>query len=170
LVFKGRIPPVRWYPENPETLGEHLRKARIDHGLRQEEVAAALGVGKTTICNWEMGHGDVSIRHLPKVLAFLGYDPRRESEHLGDQIRMQRERQGLSQVALAEKLDLNVSTVVAWERGRLRKLFPKVRRRFEEFLAGGPGPGGPSSGAPPPPRILASLALSLRPLTLLSRS
>jgi transcriptional regulator with XRE-family HTH domain len=49
---------------------------------------------------------------------------------------MQRERQGLSQVALAEKLGLNVSTVVAWERGHVRKLFPKVRQLFEAFVEG----------------------------------
>jgi DNA-binding transcriptional regulator YiaG len=48
-----------------------------------------------------------------------------------------RERQGLSQVALAKKLGVNASTVVAWERGRVRKPFPKVQRRFEEFLAAG---------------------------------
>ena len=44
---------------------------------------------------------------LPKVVAFLGFDPREASEELGDRIRMQRERQGLSQEALAEKLGLN---------------------------------------------------------------
>jgi hypothetical protein len=37
------------------------------------------------------------------------------------------------QGALAEKLGLNVSTMVAWERDRVRKLFPKVRRRFEAW-------------------------------------
>jgi transcriptional regulator with XRE-family HTH domain len=31
-------------------------------------------------------------------------------------------------VPIQKKLGLNVSTVVAWERGRVRKLFPKVRQ------------------------------------------
>jgi DNA-binding XRE family transcriptional regulator len=109
----------------------------MDRGLWQEHVAAELGVAVTTICNWEGNHTSVATRFLPKVVAFLGYDPRQQSEQLGDRIRMQRERQGLSQAALAEKLGLNVSTVVAWERGRVRKLFPKVRQRFEAFLAEG---------------------------------
>lgn len=85
-----------------------------------------------------MNHTSVATRHLPKVVAFLGYDPRQETGELGDRIRMQRERQGLSRVALADKLGLNASTVSAWERGRVRsRLFPKVRRRFEAFLAEG---------------------------------
>jgi transcriptional regulator with XRE-family HTH domain len=108
----------------------------MDRGLWQEHVAAVLGVSVSTICNWEGNHTSVATRFLPKVVAFLGYDPRQETGQLGDRIRMQRERRGLSQAALAEQLDLNVSTVVAWERGRVRKLFPTVRRRFEEFLAG----------------------------------
>ena len=54
---------------------------------------------------------------------------------MGDRIRSHRERHGLSQAALAAKLGLNTSTVNAWERGRVRKLFPTVRRRFEEFLS-----------------------------------
>jgi len=108
----------------------------MDRGLWQEYVATELGVSVATICNWEGNHTSVATRFLPKVVAFLGYDPRQESGQLGDRIRMQRERQGLSQVALAEKLGLNTSTVVAWERGRVRKLFPKVRRRFEEYVEG----------------------------------
>jgi transcriptional regulator with XRE-family HTH domain len=106
----------------------------MDRGLWQEHVAEALGVSVSTICNWEGNYTSVATRFLPKVVAFLGYDPRQETGQLGDRIRMERERQGLSQAALAEKLGLNASTVVAWERGRVRKLFPKVRQRFEEFL------------------------------------
>ena len=100
-------------------------------------MAAALGVGKTTMVNWETGHGDVSARHLPKVLAFLGYDPRGGGASTrGERIRLERERQGLSQEALAEKLGLNPSTVTAWELDRVRRPIRKVLRRFEDFLAG----------------------------------
>jgi len=118
-------------------MGDHLRKARMDRGLWQEHLAAELGVSVSTICNWEGNHTSVATRYLPKVLAFLGYDPREETGQLGDRIRRHRERQGLSQDALAEKLGLNASTVTAWERGRVRRLFPEVWRRFEAFLAEG---------------------------------
>jgi transcriptional regulator with XRE-family HTH domain len=99
-------------------------------------VAEVLGVDYQTVLNWERNHTTVSTRYIPQVVTFLGYDPRQESDLLGDRIRTLRERQGLSQSALAAKLGLNTSTVNAWERGRVRKLFPTVRRRFEEFLAG----------------------------------
>jgi hypothetical protein len=60
----------------------------MDRGLWQEHVAEALGVAVTTICNWEGNHTSVATRFLPKVVAFLGYDPREESGQLGDRLRM----------------------------------------------------------------------------------
>jgi transcriptional regulator with XRE-family HTH domain len=131
------MPPPRNYPQELTTLGDHLRKVRLERGLFQDQVARDLGVSVQTLLNWERNHTRVQTRFMPKVVAFLGYDPRQGSGQLGDRIRALRERQGLSQVALAAKLGLNASTVVAWERGRVRLAFPKVRKRFEEFLADG---------------------------------
>jgi DNA-binding transcriptional regulator YiaG len=108
----------------------------MDRDLRQEDVAAELGVGKSTIVNWEMGHARVAVWHLPRVVAFLGYDPMPEPATFGERIRAARRRQGISQETLAERLGLNVSTVTAWELGRVGKPFPKVRRLFEEFVQG----------------------------------
>jgi transcriptional regulator with XRE-family HTH domain len=140
LALKARIPairqitPVGWYPENPETLGEHLWKARMERGVSREEAAQVLGVGITTLWSWETGHASVSTRHLPKVVAFLGYDPRGEASTRGERIRMLRERQGLTQTALAKKLGLNPSTVTAWERGRVRRPYARFARLFKEYV------------------------------------
>jgi transcriptional regulator with XRE-family HTH domain len=137
LTLTAPMPPPRGYPQELKTLGDHLRKVRLERGLFQDQVASELGVSVQTLLNWERNHTRVQTRFMPKVVAFLGYDPREENGQLGDRIRVLRERQGLSQVALAARLGLNASTVVAWERGRIRLAFPKVRKRFEEFLAGG---------------------------------
>ena len=132
------MPPPRGCPRELQTLGDHVKKVRLDRGLFQEHLAREFGVSVGTVMNWEKNLTRVATRYLPKVVAFLGYDPRQESGgHLGGQIRALREGRGLSQDALAEKLGLNPSTVRAWERGEVRKLFPAVQRRFEEFLAGG---------------------------------
>jgi transcriptional regulator with XRE-family HTH domain len=131
------MPPPRGCPRDPRTLGDHLKKARLERGLLQDHVAREFGVSVSTLINWERNHTRVATRSVPQVVAFLGYDPREDTGQFGAQIRALRERQGLSQVALAAKLGLNASTVVAWERGRVQKPFPTVRRRFEGFLAGG---------------------------------
>lgn len=137
LRLSAPLPLPQSYPRELKTLGDYLRKARLDRGLRQEDAARELDVTPSTVTRWEGNLTRVAIRFLPKVVAFLGYDPREEGGELGERVRMLRERQGLSQVGLAAKLGVDTSTVARLESGRVRKLFPKVRRRFEEFLAEG---------------------------------
>jgi transcriptional regulator with XRE-family HTH domain len=42
------------YPKNPQTLGEKLRKARMDKGMTLKEAAAIFGVTGTAFLNWEI--------------------------------------------------------------------------------------------------------------------
>ncbi|MCE9608816.1 MAG: helix-turn-helix domain-containing protein [Chthoniobacter sp.] len=62
-------------PINPQTLGEHLRAARIDRGKTQREVADLLGVAYQTIVKWEHNLILVGPKYRARVIAFLGYDP-----------------------------------------------------------------------------------------------
>ena len=41
------------YPREPHTLGEHIRKARMDRRLMIKELAALVGVSEDTVINWE---------------------------------------------------------------------------------------------------------------------
>jgi len=41
------------YPKNPQTLGEKLRKARMDRKMTLKEAAALFGVTDTSVLNWE---------------------------------------------------------------------------------------------------------------------
>jgi transcriptional regulator with XRE-family HTH domain len=51
-----------------ETFGEHLRRVRLDLGLRQSHVAAAIGCSKASLTNWEKGHREAEVRFLPGIL------------------------------------------------------------------------------------------------------
>jgi DNA-binding XRE family transcriptional regulator len=52
--------PLNWldfnpaYPKNPRTLGDYIRKCRIDKGFSQAELAETIGVNEMTIVNWEI--------------------------------------------------------------------------------------------------------------------
>jgi len=41
------------YPERPRSLGERLRRIRLDLRLQVKQVAAAIDVCETAIANWE---------------------------------------------------------------------------------------------------------------------
>ena len=63
------------YPKDPQILGEHIRKRRLDLGLFQRQVARQLGVNETTIHNWEVGATQPGISCVPKIIEFLSYNP-----------------------------------------------------------------------------------------------
>ena len=69
-----KIPKLPKLTKEPVTLGDHLRRRRLELGMFQKDVAAQIGVTASTIWNWEHGW-TVDTRLLPRVIAFLGYNP-----------------------------------------------------------------------------------------------
>jgi transcriptional regulator with XRE-family HTH domain len=55
-----------------QTVQMTLRAARINKGLRQEDVAAALGVGRKTVSSWEKGKSMPSAGRIPDICNVLG--------------------------------------------------------------------------------------------------
>jgi DNA-binding transcriptional regulator YiaG len=66
---------IKNYPASPKTLGEKIRKARMDAGLQIKDLALMIGVSKDSIMNWE-GRGikpaPWSLEKAVAVIARLG--------------------------------------------------------------------------------------------------
>jgi transcriptional regulator with XRE-family HTH domain len=68
-------------PENPacprelRTLGDHLRKRRLDLGLLQREAAARIGCSVSAVSNWETNRTQPRVTQVPAIVAFLGDAP-----------------------------------------------------------------------------------------------
>jgi DNA-binding transcriptional regulator YiaG len=62
-------------PKEPKTLGEHVRKRRLERHLLQYQLAKLLGVDRISVQNWERRVYEPSPRVIEKVIRFLGYDP-----------------------------------------------------------------------------------------------
>lgn len=63
------------YPKEPKTLGERIRKARMDKGLLIRELAALIGVSADTVINWELRGVKPTLKcHRQKVVEFLGLE------------------------------------------------------------------------------------------------
>lgn len=115
---RGRKPRPAGYPREPRTLGEHLRKRRIDLGLLQREVADQIGVTVETVLGWELRGRQPVIRHWPGILEFLGYDPCSEPQTTAERLKGVRRRRGWSQRELAGRLGVDPSAVRDWEAGK----------------------------------------------------
>jgi transcriptional regulator with XRE-family HTH domain len=57
-------------------IGEHLKRQRLRRHLFQSEVAQQLHVHKMTIQNWERNIRIPADEFMPRIIAWLGYDPR----------------------------------------------------------------------------------------------
>jgi transcriptional regulator with XRE-family HTH domain len=98
-------------------VGDHLRKARLDRGLSKEEVAELFGVEVKTVGDWERGRKEPRVWYLPRIIAFLGYDPLPQGASLGERLRGERKRRGLTQHQLARLLDTTQAMVSLLETG-----------------------------------------------------
>lgn len=106
-------------------MGDHLNKRRLELGLFQRDVASRVGVNESTVLNWESNACAPAIRFIPRIIAFLGYDPYPAPELLPDQLLAQRRHLGLSRRRMAKELAVDEGTLARWENGTSR---PSGRR------------------------------------------
>jgi len=119
VSIKGERPLPKAYPKELKTIGDHIRKKRLDLKLHQYEIAPLIGVNKTTIFNWERNYSSPELRHIPKVIKFLGYIPfEKEPKALGEKIVYYRHLAGMTQKELARQLGVDPTTLARWERGK----------------------------------------------------
>ena len=124
-------------PKELRTLGDHIRKKRIELGLLQRQVADRLGADPQSVNAWELNYHQPSLRLLPAITEFLGYDPNVVADQapLGRRIAARRRAMGLSQRELAGRLGIDEGTVGRWERGDLQRVSRRVRRLLMRWLS-----------------------------------
>jgi transcriptional regulator with XRE-family HTH domain len=122
------------YPKKLVTLGDHIRKKRLDLGLFQKDVAVTIGVNTCTITNWEKGHSEPKIRFIPRINEFLGYKlPLPPPTTLGERIEQYRTLSGVSQKEMARRIGIDPGTLSRLERG-LGGCLPWVLRKVMAFI------------------------------------
>ncbi|MBI4410044.1 MAG: helix-turn-helix transcriptional regulator [Gemmatimonadetes bacterium] len=73
--MRGQKPLPEAHPRELLSIGDHVRKRRLDLGLRQKDLARRLGVNVNTVTNWEVGRSTPALWHVPGIIRFLGYEP-----------------------------------------------------------------------------------------------
>jgi transcriptional regulator with XRE-family HTH domain len=130
ISLKGQKPLPKAYPQELKTLGDHLRKRRLDLKLLQKNVAQILGVKEATVWNWENNRTSPGLHYIPRIVEFLGYAPfNAESKTLGERIVNYRRLSSITQKELARTLGVDPSTLARWERNEnhpQRKLWERI--------------------------------------------
>ena len=134
LTLRAGKPLSPRYPRELKTLGDHLRKRRLDLGLLQREVAERLGADKASVVNWESNATHPALHWRPRIIEFLGYAPWDPAWTPGERLRTAREAMGLSQRRVSDRLGVDQGTVAQWE-GKGARPGREVLQRFRRLLA-----------------------------------
>ena len=105
------------YERVPQTLGQHLRKRRLEMGLFQRDLRERFKLEKETYANWEKDRCYPAMNHWPGIIAVLGVDPSPMPVTTGDRLKAYRRQHGISRNALAAALGADERTVWRWESG-----------------------------------------------------
>lgn len=115
LRLSAPKPRPAGYPEAPQSLGEHLRRRRMELGLRKVDLAEQFGVDAATIHNWEEGQTSPGVRLMSRIIAFIGRDPTPAETSLPSRLRAYRRREGVTQRDMASRLGVQADTAARWE-------------------------------------------------------
>ena len=118
LTISAPHPQKPGYPKSLVTIGDHIRKRRLDLGLFQRDAAAQIGVDTTSILNWETRGIKPEVHHHARIITFLGYNPLPEPKGLPARLIWARSIRGMSRVTCAHLLGIDPTTLAGWETGR----------------------------------------------------
>jgi DNA-binding transcriptional regulator YiaG len=75
VVLRCKRPKNPAYPTELKTIGDHLRKVRLDRQLSQNQVSTILGVSMETVANWELKRSKPRILYQSRIYEFIGFVP-----------------------------------------------------------------------------------------------
>lgn len=152
LPSKNRGIPV---PNEPTTIGGHLRKRRLELRRLQSEVARQLSVSTVTLSRWETDKVYPTWSQQPVIAEFLGFNPFTNPElgrpkgnethsvaplsstapqTFGQLLRKRRLELKKNRAQLAQELGVSAKTLWNWEADR-RKPSKKLRERIAKLTS-----------------------------------
>ena len=115
-------------------IGNHVRYARYLRKLTPGEAGKQIGVGKSTLLDWELGVRKPEGRSLRAVLRFLGYDPYPPPQTtLGERLFALRRAMGWTHEEAGKAFGVSTKTWWTWEAGEHSPL-PLHRKLLETFV------------------------------------
>jgi DNA-binding XRE family transcriptional regulator len=107
------------YPLEPKTLGDVIRRKRIEKNLLQKDVAKIIVVTEESIYNWENNHSKPQVKFYPAIKKFINEEVEQiNSGSLSEQIKLYRIQKGLSAKRFGKIVKVNASTILSWELGK----------------------------------------------------
>lgn len=128
-----RKPKAVYVSEPPSTLGDHIRKKRMEKRLFQTEVERLFNVTPACITYWENNRNEPQVQYYPSIIEFLGYFPfNLDTSTFMGRVKAYRYANGLSQERFAKMMRVDPATVNRWEEGKGRGV---KKNEIDAFLS-----------------------------------
>ena len=132
--FKGKKPTNPAYPKELNTIGDHLRKTRLDRNLSQQDVAKIIKVTSDTINGWELNRYRPTAKSARLIISFLRYFPFTfEGQSLGKKLYYARLITGYTQKQVAELIGCDASNLRRIELDQ-RKPMTRICEKIQDFI------------------------------------
>ncbi|CAC9594378.1 hypothetical protein BHECKSOX_1947 [Bathymodiolus heckerae thiotrophic gill symbiont] len=128
-------------PKELITLGDHIKKKRLENNLFQKDVGKIIGTDNFTIVNWEKNSTkNIPAKYYPKIMKFLNSCPlinntKKSPTTFSEKIKLHRLHQGLNQKQFSQLLEVDSTTVKFWESGE-RKPSEKTAEKLKVIIGG----------------------------------
>jgi transcriptional regulator with XRE-family HTH domain len=120
-------------PEMRNTLGDHIRAKRIESGLTQKQLSTQLGCDHLSLGHWELNQHQPSLKFIPRIIEFLGFDPFPEPTDPVRRLRKFRRQKGLRCEDVAKLVGSDPCSISSWERGEHHPTKMSIHK-IEKFL------------------------------------
>ena len=132
--LRAKKPVSKAYPSSLKTIGDHIRKRRLDLNLTQKQAAEKLGVDEASVWNWEKGEVLPLARQIPPITSFLEYDPfSLDGDSLADELKRYCATHGLTQKELARQIGIDPATLSRIQKGG-HKSFKSIISKVASFI------------------------------------
>ena len=138
MQLHAKKPVPKAYPASLKTIGDHIRKRRINLKLTQKQVAQTIGVDEATVWNWERDKTKPLTKQIPAIMLFLGYSPFKSSAaSLAERLIHYRMSHALSQKKLARLIGIDPATLSRMEENTGRQ-FGSIIKKVSDFISAQP--------------------------------
>lgn len=121
LNISVALPDKRPFPDELQTVGNHIKHARLTRNILIKDVCIFLKITRESLRAWELNIYEPHVSQYPLIISFLGYNPCQfETDSIAGKIKRYRHLHGLTQKQFGDLLHTDASVVWQWEsNGRL---------------------------------------------------
>ncbi len=122
-------------PEKLETIGNHLKKTRIERNIARKEAACILNAGEGALYLWEESNRTPQFKYMGAICKFLGYIPFDcTDESLSNQLFVARRIMGLTIAKVSKITGVKRQAILNIETGAVERPRKDTLNILQQFI------------------------------------